>query len=85
MIKKTIPAIVGASLLLANTAHAGSCKVPGFLQLGNSYKIATGGSVTVKLLAIDDDACWLKVEGKKRGPYWVNLNQIIMIGDQTAK
>ena len=85
MIKKTIPAIVGASLLLANTAHAGSCKVPGFLQLGNSYKIAAGRSATVKLVEIDDDACWLKVQGKKGDPYWMNLNQIIVIAPKVDK
>jgi len=85
MIIKTIPGLIGAALLLANTAHAGSCMVPGFLQVGNHYKIAAGRSVTVKLVEIDDDACWLKVQGKKGDPYWMNLAQIVVIVAKTDK
>ena len=79
-----VTAAIAASLF-ANTASAGSCEIPGFLQVGNSYKVAAGRSVNVKLVEIDSDACWIKVQGKKGDPYWMNLNQIIVIANNTDK
>ena len=74
--------IAVAVVLLGSSVVASACEVPGFLQTGESYKVAAGRSVTVILLEIDRDACWIKVQGKKGDPYWMNVSQIIVIANK---
>lgn len=68
--------------LIGSSGVAGACEVPGFLEAGKSYKIAAGRSVTVKLLEIDKDACWIKVQGKKGDAYWMNVGQIVVVSNK---
>lgn len=64
---------------------ASACTVPGFLHTGDHYTMLADGMVKVKLLKIDGSACWLMVEDEGGDHYWVNLNRITMIAEQTDK
>ena len=84
----------GAVLLLSGLLFAGclqenpGVRAPKFLEAGKSYTFAIpiAGEVRVKVLEIDREAGWVRVEGERvRLNSWINLNHVIIIEPFASK
>lgn len=84
----------GAALLLSGFLFTGclqgtpGAQSPKFLEAGKSYTFAIpmAGQAHVKVLEIDREAGWVRVEGKGLPlNAWINLNHVIFIEPSASK
>ena len=72
---------------LGTAVSAADCVVPTFLVMGKTYDLSSSiTNLSVKVIEIDTQACWVKGQWKKSGSGlifsgtdWFNLSQVIMM------
>ncbi len=89
MMKKINVILLSLGLITGSSVYAGSCEVPKFLKIGGTYfpMHNKDRKISLKILEIDNDACWIKAKRQDKTQYrsyepqvvWLNLQQIEQI------
>ena len=86
MINLIRTSVLGA--IAVASVSAAAAVAPKFLEMGKTYNLPSfGGGQSIKILEVDRESGWIKVQAEKpkNDVFWLNTNQIPTIREGAAE